>query len=1001
MKLVLFLLNFTIVMLALGCRIEARQKEPAWVGAGDLLVDGEKPLPLKHTDVRIRITGLVASVQVEQVFTNPLDERIEAVYTFPLPAQAAVYDMSMKIGDRIIRRVVKRREEARRLYERAKRTGRRAGLLEQERPNIFTTSVANIAPGDEVRIRLHFFQVLPYDDGGFRLRFPMVVAPRFIPGEPTGKQGTGWSPDTTDVPDASRVTPPVLKPEMRPGYNISLSVDIESGLPIQHLQCPSHRISIAELGPGHSRVELVRKDEFPNRDFVLEYQLAGDHIQATALTARDEDGKGYFLLMVVPPIDYVIDEIQSKEITFIIDTSGSMTGAKIEQAKNALRALIHGLNPQDAFNIIRFSNNFSAFAPRPVPFTQENVDRADAYIDELQAGGGTMMLPPLLHALDQPHDEHRLPLIVFLTDGQVGNEAQILRAVKQRVGRARIYTFGVDTAPNDYLLRKMAEFGRGTFEFVLPSQDLEEVITRFQNRIASPVLTDVSVDWGGLSVDGVYPTPLPDVFLARPLVLIGRVWRPEAKTVKLRGQSVAGPIERSLRVTFDHPTADALTLSTLWARARIEALSDRLVAHPDDEAAKQEIIQLALTHKLMSPFTAFVAVEEKTVRSAEGGPPKTIVVPVPLPEGWDYEAVFGRERRAPIGNAAAFMSPALTAAPARDISGGVIGGVVAESARAHAGPPIAMPSPAPTASPPPARDLVSLATKEDRLRAVARYLLRHQRVNGVWMEASQRQPTVGAIQTTAITLLAYLANGHTDRAGSYQAQVRRALDYLIHTLRTPLWDQLPGSEGGVRAHALATWAMVESFAATHSSRYRTAATEMLHRLLKLRVNRGLWPDHIGGPVDATTSTWALLAARSARRAGLSIDDDIFSAAARAIKAASSLPSFQRRLIQVLAGRSLSSNVARALATKLVDAQLTVTEPEHLESLAMKMILARLLGGSTSAQLEAKALEALQTKQSARGKQAGGFQLDAGSPIATSARAFLLLSIAHAQWAALQ
>lgn len=992
-------LSFVITALALGCRIEAGQKAPAWVGAGDLLVDGKKPLPLKHTDVRIHITGLVASVQVEQVFTNPLEERIEAVYTFPLPAQAAVYDMSMKIGDRIIRRIVKRREEARRLYEQAKRTGRRAGLLEQERPNIFTTSVANIAPGDQVRIRLHFFQVLPYDDGGFRLRFPMVVAPRFIPGEPTGKQGTGWSPDTTDVPDASRVTPPVLKPETRPGYNISLSVDIESGLPIQHLQCLSHRISMAELGPSHYRVELVRKDEIPNKDFVLEYKLAGDHIQTTVLTARGEDGKGYFLLMVMPPVDYVVDDIQSKEITFIIDTSGSMTGAKIEQAKNALRALIHGLNPQDAFNIIRFSNDFSGFAPHPVPFTQENVDRADAFIDTLRAGGGTVMLPPLLHALNQPHDESRLPLIVFLTDGQVGNEAQILRAVKQRMGRARIYTFGVDTAPNDYLLRKLAEFGRGTFEFVLPSQDLEEVITRFQNRIASPVLSDVSVDWGGLSIDGVYPTPLPDLFLARPLVLVGRVSRPEARTIKLRGRSVAGPVERSLQMAFDRPTADLLTLSTLWARARIEELSDRLVAYPDDEVAKQEIIQLALTHKLMSPFTSFVAVEEKTVRPAEGGPPKTVVVPVPLPEGWDYEAVFGRERRVPAGSAV--MSKAFPAVPARDVAGGVIGGGVAESARAHAGPPMAMPSPAPTVSSHHARRAVALATKEDRRRAVARYLLRHQRVDGVWTDGAQREPTVGAIQTTAMALLAYLANGYTDRAGPYQAQVRRALDYLIRTLKTPLWDQLLRSQGGVEAHALTTWAMAESFAATHSSRYRTVVTEMLDRLLKLRVDRGLWPDHIGGPIDAAATTWALLATRSAQWAGLSVDDGVFSAAARAARTTSSMSSLERRLVQMLAGRSLPSKVTHTLAARLTEAQPVVTGPEHLEALMMNMVLARLLGGSTLTQLDAKVLEALQARQLTQGKRAGGFRLDTGLPTATSARAFLLLSVADARWAALR
>jgi Ca-activated chloride channel family protein len=1009
MKAMTLILSSLLSLIWIGCRAQAEDQKESLVGAGDLIVDGKKPLPLKHTDVKINVTGLVASVQVEQVFTNPHDQRIEAIYTFPLPSDSAVYDMSMQIGDRTIRSLVKRREEAQQIYQQARQSGQQAGLLEQERPNIFTTSVANIDPGDEVRIQIKYIQRLPYDDGGFSLRFPMVVAPRYIPGMPTGKQGAGWAPDTTDVPDASRITPPVLKPDKRPGYNITLSVDIDAGLPIQHLECASHQISLSELGPSRGHVELARKDEIPNKDFVLEYKLAGDQTQTAGLTSKAPDGMGYFMLMAVPPVDYVISDIQPKEITFIIDTSGSMSGPKIEQAKNALRALAHGLNPQDAFNIIRFSSDFSSFSPRPVPFTQENVDRADAYIDRLQAEGGTEMLPPLMTALKQPRDEGRMPLIVFLTDAQVGNEFQILKVIQANLGDTRLYTFGIDTAPNDYLLRKMAELGRGTVEFVQPSQNLEEIIARFQNRIASPVLTNVRIDWKSAAVDGVYPSPIPDLFLARPLVLIGRVSNPGQHPITLRGMSVAGPVTVPLRIDFDHPTADSTTLATLWARGRIETLVDQLSANADDGTLKQQITELAINHKLMSPFTSFVVVEEKVVPSPDGGPPKTVIVPVPLPEGWDYDAVFG-ERRRDGGGVVAYSAGLLmqqSAAPGAG-GGGIAGGVVADRAQSM---------PAPSAQPSSSaagwssgggrahemtREFrVPLATKEDRMQAAARYLVRQQRVDGLWTDQSKKAATADDIQTTAIALLAYLGGGHTDRAGHYQAQVRRALEYLTHSIDSSgALKGLPGSDGQMPAQALALWAMAESYAATHNSRYQAAATKMLTALLQLRTPEGLWPARLGGPPDATTTAWAALALKSCQQAGLAVDREVLAAAARSISSLSQSSLIESGLVQLLAGRSLSPTVQPKLRAELMKYSWAVQSPAQAESAARALILARLLGAQTLNQAEAEALKAISQKQAAQGKEAGSFGLDAGHPVTTSARAYLLLSAGHAEWAAL-
>lgn len=1009
MKLTALILSVITSMSWMGCRVQAEEK--CWVGAGDLFTNDNKPLPLKHTDVKINVTGPIASVQVEQTFTNPYDQRLEAVYTFPLPSDSAVYDMSLSLGDRTIRSLIKRREEAQQIYQQARQGGQLTGLLEQERPNIFTTSVANIAPGQEVRVQIKYRQRLPYDDGGFSLRFPLVVAPRYIPGQPTGQQGGGWSPDTTDVPDASRITPPVLKPDKRPGYGLSLSVNIDAGFPIQRLECGSHRISMTELGPGRYHVQLARDDEIPNRDFVLEYKLAGRQTQAAALAAKAEDGAGYFMLMALPPLDYAVGDIQPKDITFIIDTSGSMSGAKIEQAKNALRALVHGLNPQDALNIIRFSSDFSSFSPSPVPFTQQNVDRADAYIDQLQAGGGTEMLPPLLYALKQSRQPGRLPLVVFLTDAQVGNEKQILKAIHDHLGDARLYSLGVDVAPNDYLLRKMAELGRGTVEFVLPTQNLEEVIARFQNRIASPVLTNVSVDGKDLITDGIYPSPVPDVFLARPLMLVGRVSNPISQVITLRGLSAAGPVSLPVHLDFSRPTAEAAVLATLWARARVDALLDRLYTNPDDEALKQEITALALHHRLLSPFTSLVAVEEQLVPSPDGGPPKTVVVPVPLPEGWDYEAVFGdsRHNRGGLMTSAVLMMKQVSVLPSaapNHTAGGVVGGVIAGGGK--------LPS-ALSASPSGAAGgrsygpverteapLTTLATKEDRLQALARYLVRQQRVEGWWTDNPNRSVTAEDLATTAMVVLAYVGGGHTDRAGYYQAQVRRALEYLVRAADSSgSLKGLSGADGHVQAQALALWAMAESYAATGNWRYRVAAAKMLSALLQLRTGHGLWPARAGGAPDATTTAWAALALRSCQQAGVPVEPEVLATAARSIRSLPQASLIERSLVQHLAGQASLPAARQQMMAELTKRLSAVKDSTHLEWAALALLTARALGLSELTQLETQALDAVSAQQLAHGKEAGSFQLEAGHPVTISARAYLLLSVAQARWAALR
>ena len=1004
------------------------------VGAGDLVVKGKLPIPVRQTDTRIRITGSVASVEVEQFFINPYAERIEAIYVFPLPSDAAVHDMEIQIGTRTIRSVVKRREEAKEIYEQAKQAGQRTALLEQERPNIFTASVANIDPGDEIRVRIHYQQHLAYDGGGYRLRFPMVVAPRYIPGIPTDWQDEGETPDTTQVPDASRITPPVLPPEVRPGHNVTVSVEIDGGLPVQDVRSVSHPISVHGIGTAAVQVELARRDEIPNKDFVLDYKLAGGSLDGAILTAAAKDGKGYFQLMVMPPASYLDAAVYPKEVTFILDTSGSMSGVKFEQARNALRALVHGLNPGDSFNIIRFSSEYSTFSPSPVPFTQASVDSADRFIDTLQSGGGTEILAPVKYALKQAHSKRRIPIIALLTDGQVGNEAEVLKAIKEHLGGTRFFTFGIGTALNDHLLRKAAELGRGTAELVSPHEDLEEVIARFQNRISAPVLTNVTLDWESLPVEEIFPSPLPDVYLARPLVLHGRMAQPVSGRVTLRGQTPAGPFALPLWLDFKLPIADGETLGRLWARKRIDALGDLLYEDPQDAKVKEAITALGLEHKLMTAYTSFVALEEKLIPSPDGGPPKKVMVPVPLPESWEYDAVFGRNaydllQLAPgarggigrgvgggfgagsglvaapgtVNTSSAIISPlpankkarrraanALppppppppppaqsTAGANRRVSGGVIAGVVG-----------GIPSGRASSLPPP-----PLVTREDRTRAVARYLLRNQRVTGVWTD-DEKDADAG-LRSTAFAVLAYLGEGNTDRAGLYQTQVRRALGTLLDSV-----NSVDPPNVSNKTRALILFALSEAASATGSERYLSAAQKLAAALIQVRNAEGLWPqgdDSTGTDMD--TSAWAMVAIKSAQAAGVKIDGDVFTEAAAAEKVVGPADGAEHSavLIRILAGHAMSDTERTKLVAQLTKANWKLKSLARVESAAQAVLTLRLLDDPALVEVEATVLGSLAKKQSGKQGSQGGHDLGENRPVAASGRGYFLLVAGKADW----
>ncbi|RMF91847.1 MAG: VWA domain-containing protein, partial [Nitrospinota bacterium] len=642
-----------LVLLLLGG--EESQAKPVLPGGELQILDdqGQKVgvCPLQHTDVEADIVGFIGRVRVRQIFHNPLDTKIEAVYVFPLPHDAAVDRMVMTVGERRIVGQIKPRAEARAVYEAAKAAGHVASLLEQERPNIFTQSVANIEPGARVSIEISYVETLKYEDGFFEFVFPMVVGPRYMPGTPVGKQGTGWAPDTTQVPDASRISPPVAPPGTRAGHDISLTVHIDAGRELRELSSPLHAVEIRREGRGRVTVTLANRATIPNRDFILRYRTATDTISDAFFVHTDERGT-FFTLLLQPPRRVLPEQARPKELIFVIDRSGSMSGFPIEKAKETMRLAIERMNPRDTFNLLSFAGGTGRCFPRPVPNTPQNRARALRYLDDLYGSGGTEMMPAILEALGGPPDPERVRIVAFMTDGYVGNDLAIIDAVRRHAGTARVFAFGVGNAVNRFLLDAMAQAGRGEVEYVTLSSQGQDAAERFYTRIHAPVLTDITIDWGTLPVSEVYPKHLPDLFSSKPLLIHGRLNGPAQGTILVQGRSGTGFWKRQIAVRTPSEPVQHDALASLWARAKVKELllQDYAGLQSGDvpEKRRQEVTALGVEFGLLTPFTSFVAVEEMRVTIA--GEARTIAVPVEIPQGVSYGGIFG---------------PATTAAPRR------------------------------------------------------------------------------------------------------------------------------------------------------------------------------------------------------------------------------------------------------------------------------------------------------------------------------------------------
>jgi len=602
-------------------------------GSGLMVVEDGKervPMPLKHTDVKAAISGYIATVKVTQQFQNPYDRKIEAVYVFPLPENAAVNEFVMTIGERRIRGIIREREEAEKIYREAKRQGYVASLLTQERPNIFTQSVANLEPGKAIDVTIQYFHTLACSEGWYEFVFPMVVGPRFNP--PGTTDGVGAAPRDKQGASGQRTGVSYLTPGERSGHDIALQVDLDAGVAIEEVRCRSHATSNERRSPEKMIVSLKPEDSIPNKDFVLRYRVAGDRIKSGLLTHRDERG-GFFTLMLHPPQDLQRLARQPVEMVFVLDCSGSMSGEPLAQAKAAIARALRRLQPEDSFQLINFSTHASQLGPKPLEATPPNVERGLAYLRSLNSDGGTMMIEGIKAALDFPHDPRRLRFVTFLTDGYIGNEAEILAAIHQRLGASRIFSFGVGSSVNRYLLDGMAKAGRGAVTYLALNDEAAQVMDEFFARISHPALTDVRIDWNGREVEEAFPSRVPDLFVGRPVIVTGRFKGEPPATIRVIGSAGEQPVSLPVAFAARQQTASHAGLPSVWARMKLAKLADQQLLEPRGDWQRQTR-QVALDFNLMSAFTAFVAVDSAT--RTKGGHGTTVPVAVPVPEGVNY-----------------------------------------------------------------------------------------------------------------------------------------------------------------------------------------------------------------------------------------------------------------------------------------------------------------------------------------------------------------------------
>lgn len=601
-RLAIFLVPLWLLTFVVSASEDLPYAEPDWstVSSSALYFDNQHGLvdaPLLDTSVDVSITGLVARVTLTQRFRNDSTDWVEGLYVFPLPDKAAVNSLNIKIGEREIVGSVQEKQQAEKNYEAAKKAGHVAGLVKQHRPNLFSSRFANVPPGESISIELGYIQTVRFDHDRFNLRIPLTLTPRY-------------SNDL--VADAPAITPPQLaRPANHDHSTIDHRVSIETTLfgsnDSVNISSPSHQLTTQPIDNGTKIV--LNEQAYLDRDFVLEWHEQVDAIPAVQIWRESVQGEDYLLASVMPPTDEQDIPVQPRELVLVIDTSGSMAGVSIEAAKAALLDALGGLKPQDKFNIIEFNNSFTQLFKQPEQATLDNITRGERFTQKLQANGGTEMMGALRTALRYP-DSELLRQIVFITDGSVGYENNVIDSIRLALGDSRLFTVGIGAAPSQWFMRKVAEAGRGTHHTIDNLADVTPEMVKLLHKLESPTLTDIEVTFNDGSAE-VQPGAIPDLYAKQPVMVAAKLFD-DAHTMTVSGTWGGDEWQTQVPINVE-PVKDA-GLSTVWARQKIESLQDKQRLNGDPEQYKSLILRLALDHQLVSPYTAFIAIEKEPVR---------------------------------------------------------------------------------------------------------------------------------------------------------------------------------------------------------------------------------------------------------------------------------------------------------------------------------------------------------------------------------------------------
>ena len=586
---------------------------------------GAEAFPLESTKVDVQVTGVIAEVTVTQAYKNAGKKPLNAQYVFPASTRAAVHGMRMQVRDQIIEAVIKEKQAAAKAFEAAKKEGKSASLLEQQRPNVFTMKVANVMPGDHIEVSLRYSELLVPTSGVYELDYPTVVGPRY-----SNESAAGAKPQNKFI--ASGYTPAGVAPS----YSFELSGSVATPIPLQSLESPSHSIVSTVDNPGLRHFSVAASERAGgNRDFILRYRLAGDAIQS-GLSLFDSGGEKFFLLQVEPPKRVPTELIPPREYVFIVDVSGSMGGFPLETAKKLLRELIGGLRPTDKFNVELFSGATALLAEHSLPATAANIALATRFIDDQNGGGGTELLPALEQAFSLSKSEGLSRSFLVITDGYIGQDRGAIELVRSKLSDANVFAFGIGSSVNRFLIEGLAKAGAGEPFVVTEPGQASATAERLREYVRAPVLTDVKVAYDGFDAYDVEPKSLPDVMAERPIVMQGK-YRGSAKGfVSLSGLTGKGGFAQRFDVSQVQSRPEQRALSFLWARSRVATLADFGFAEPT-ALAKNEITALGLRYNLLTDYTSFVAVARKVVNP--GGAARNVDQPLPMPAGVSNSAI--------------------------------------------------------------------------------------------------------------------------------------------------------------------------------------------------------------------------------------------------------------------------------------------------------------------------------------------------------------------------